>query len=52
VKTTKKRIDAHPLIHNIFEVKWMCWSFGIENRMSDKWVNYSYGFAQTKQQVG
>jgi len=28
-----------------------CWSSRMQIRMSDKWVNYSHGHAQTKQQV-
>jgi hypothetical protein len=29
-----------------------CYSFGMRIRMSDKWVNYSHGPTQIKQQVG
>ncbi len=28
------------------------WSSEMGTRMNDKWVNYSHGLAQTKQQVG
>jgi hypothetical protein len=48
----EERIGAHSLTHNISRVKKVCWSFGIGTRTSDKHVNYSYQFAQTKQQVG
>jgi hypothetical protein len=29
-----------------------CWSSRMGTRISDKWVNYSHGPIQTKQQVG
>jgi hypothetical protein len=35
-----------------FEVRVAFWSSEMRTRMSDKWVNYSYGPAQTKQQIG
>jgi hypothetical protein len=35
-----------------FRGKRVCWSSEMQTRMSDKWVNYSYQFAQIKQQVG
>ncbi len=34
---------------NTLGVRGACQSFGMWTRMNDKWVNYSYGFAQTKQ---
>jgi hypothetical protein len=34
------------------ESKRACWSSGMGTRTNDKEVNYSHGFAQTKQQVG
>jgi hypothetical protein len=40
------------LTYNTLGVRKACYSSEIGTRMSDKWVNYSYGPAQTKQQVG
>jgi hypothetical protein len=53
VKTTEvEGVGIHSVIHNISKVRWVCWNFGMGIRTSDKWVNYSYGPAQTNQQVG
>jgi hypothetical protein len=52
VKTTKEGIGAHSLTRNTSRVRRVCWSYEIGIRTSDKCVNYSYQFAQTKQQVG
>jgi hypothetical protein len=51
VKTTKEGVGVCSLAHNISGVKGACRSSEMGIKMSDKWVNYSYGFAQTKQQV-
>jgi hypothetical protein len=45
-------IGVPSLVHNTLEVKKACWSFGMGTRMNEKWVNYSYEPAQTRQQVG
>jgi hypothetical protein len=45
-------IGVRSLVHNTLEVKRVCWNFGMGTKMNDKWVNYSYEPAQTKQQVG
>jgi hypothetical protein len=42
-------VEAHSLAYNIFKVRGASSWMGI--RMSDKHVNYSYQYAQTKQQV-
>jgi hypothetical protein len=34
--------------HKTFGVRGACWSSEMKTRKSDKWVNYSYQFAQTK----
>jgi len=47
-----ERVGAHSLVHSISGVRKACWSFRIKTRLSDKHVNYSYQFTQTKQQVG
>ncbi len=53
VKTLEEKgIGVHSLIRNTSKVKWVCWSFGVKTKTNDKQVNYSHGFAQTKQQVG
>jgi hypothetical protein len=48
----KNKIGAHSLTCSTFEVRRACWSSRMKTRMSDKQINYSYRFAQTKQQVG
>jgi hypothetical protein len=48
----EERVGECSLICNITGVKRACWRFGMGTRTNDKWVNYSHGFAQTKQQVG
>jgi len=53
VKTMKEeRIGRRSLTRNTSGVRGVCWSSGMGTKMSDKWVNYSYQFAQIKQQVG
>jgi hypothetical protein len=52
MKTLKKGIGVRSLVHNTSRVKGACWSFQMGIKTSDKWVHYSYGPAQTKQQVG
>jgi hypothetical protein len=48
----KRKSWARSLICNTSRVRRVCWTFKMETRMSDKQVNYSYGFTQTEQQVG
>jgi hypothetical protein len=50
--TEKKGIGVHSVTHGTLEVKGACWNSEMRTRTNDKWVNYSYGPAQTKQQVG
>lgn len=48
----EKEIGTCFLTHNTFRVKKVCLSFRIGTGTNDKYVNYSYQYAQTKQQVG
>jgi hypothetical protein len=48
MKATKEGIGVHSLVHNTSRVRRACWSSGMGSMMNDKWVNYSYGTAQTK----
>jgi hypothetical protein len=41
-------IGVHFLVRNTLGVERVCWSSRMGIRMNDKWVNYSYGLAQTK----
>jgi hypothetical protein len=52
MKTSKEEVGVRSLVHNIPGVRRACWISEMGNKMRDKWVNYSYGLAQTKQQVG
>jgi hypothetical protein len=52
VKTMKKIIQVYFLIRNISRVTNVCYSSKMGIMMNDKRVNYLYGPAQTKQQVG
>jgi len=57
MKTTEEKIERCSLTRNISRVRGRggrgaCWSFEMGTRMNDKWVNYSHGPAQTKQQIG
>jgi hypothetical protein len=52
VKTMTKKIQVYFLIRNISGVRNVCYSSKMGIRMNDKRVNYLYGPAQTKQQVG
>jgi len=52
VKIVKEGVEVCSLIHNISKVRNACWSSEMGTKMSDKWVNYSHGPAQNKQQVG
>jgi len=45
-------VGVHSLGCNTLGLGGVCWSAKIGIRMSDKWVNYLYGPAQIKQQVG
>jgi hypothetical protein len=52
MKTMKEEeVGARSLAHNIFGVKGACWNSRMGIRTNDKHVNYSYQFAQTKQQI-
>jgi hypothetical protein len=53
MKTMKEeKIRARYFVCSTFRVKGVCWSSGMGIRTSDKHVDYSYQFTQTKQQVG
>ncbi len=52
MKRTEGGVAVHSFTCITSRVRGVCWSSKIGIRMSDKWVNYSYGLAQTKQQVG
>jgi hypothetical protein len=47
----EKKSWVRSLTYNTLKVKKACWSFGMETKTNDKWVNYSYGPTKTKQQV-
>ncbi len=52
MKTMEKGVGAHSITPNIFRVRRVCWSFKIMGiKTNDKCINYSYQFAQIKQQV-
>jgi hypothetical protein len=40
------------LTHNTSGVRRAYWSFEMGTKTSNKWVNYSYGPTQSKQEVG
>jgi hypothetical protein len=44
-------VGARSLARSTLGVRGTYWSSGMWTRMSVKWVNYSYGHAQTKQQI-
>jgi hypothetical protein len=48
----EKKVGICSLVCNTSGVKGACWNFGMGTRTNDKWVNYSHGLAQTKQEVG
>ncbi len=48
----EERVGLCFLACSTSRVRKACQSFGMRTKMSDKWVNYSYGLARTKQQVG
>jgi hypothetical protein len=50
--TEEKGTWVCSLVHSILGVKGACQSFGMGIKTNDKWVNYSYGHAPIKQQVG
>jgi hypothetical protein len=52
VKIVEKGVGVCSLICNTSGVRGACWSFRMGTKMNDQYVNYSNGFAQTKQQVG
>jgi hypothetical protein len=45
-------IGVHSLTCDTSGVKKVCWNFEMGIRTGDKRVDYSYGLAQTTQQVG
>jgi hypothetical protein len=47
----EERVGARSLARNILGVRGACWSFGMGTKKSDKHVNYSYQYTQTKQQI-
>jgi hypothetical protein len=51
MKTMKEGITVCSFVCNNSKIKRVCWSSKMGNKTSGKWVNYSYGYAQTKQQV-
>jgi hypothetical protein len=49
VKTMKEEgVEVCSLVRNTSKVKGVCWGSGMGIRTSDKWVNYSHRYAQTK----
>jgi hypothetical protein len=50
--TEKKGVWVCSLVRSILGVKGACQNFGMGIKTSDRWVNYSYGHAPTKKQVG
>jgi hypothetical protein len=52
VKTTEEGVGVRSLTRNTSRVKMAYWSSKMGTKMSDKWVNYSYGPTQIKQNVG
>jgi len=53
MKTMKKKgVGVRSLVRNILGVREVHWSSKMETKVNDKWVNYSYGSTQIKQQVG
>jgi len=53
MKTMKKKgVGVRSLVRNILGVRKVHWSSKMETKVNDKWVNYSYGSTQIKQQVG
>jgi hypothetical protein len=48
----EKKVGVHSLTYSTSGVRGVCWSSRMETRMNDKWVNYSHGPTQTKQQDG
>jgi hypothetical protein len=51
-RTEEEGVRVCSLTCNILGVRRACWSSGMGTKMNDKQVNYSYEFAQIKQQVG
>ncbi len=49
---TMEGVGVHSLTCSTLGIRRACWNSRMWIRTSDKWVNYSYGPAQTKQQVG
>jgi hypothetical protein len=47
-----KGVGVRSFTRNILGVEGARWSFRMGIRMNKKWVNYSYGFAKIKQQIG
>jgi hypothetical protein len=52
MKTTVEGVGVHSLTHNTAGVRRAYWNFGMGIKTSNKWVNYSYGSTQSKQEVG
>jgi hypothetical protein len=51
VNTTEEGVGVCSLIHSILGVRGACQNSGIGTRMSDKWINYSYGRTQTNNKL-
>jgi hypothetical protein len=52
VKIMEEGIGICSLAYSTLGVRRACWSFEMGTKTSDKWVNYSHIYVQTKQQVG
>jgi len=52
MKIIEEGIGIRSFIRNTLGVKRVCWNSKMGTMMNDKWINYLYRFAQTKQQVG
>ncbi len=52
MKIMEEKIRVYFFAHNISRVKGVCWSFKMGIKTNDEWINYSYRYTQSKQQVG
>jgi hypothetical protein len=52
MKTTEEGIMVCSFVCSILKVRRACWNSEMGIGTNEKWVNYLYGSAQTKQQVG
>lgn len=51
MKTSEEKVKVRSFFRNISRVKKTWWSYGMGIMTSSKQVTYSYGYAQTKQQI-